>query len=220
MPRRTTTKKTTDKQQYFRIGEVAERVGVKPYVLRYWESEFQWLSPEKSRQKQRLYSRQDLNLVELIARLLHKERYTIQGARKVIGDLKGNWDGGLAALDEGLAPGARTVKGDATEKPAKDLEKRLNAAEKDLQKKTRSLKDLKAAHSDLTRELVHERQRVARLLEEMQGVQTERDRLANELKERPKSDPEFFAVLKTELEDLASVGESDTAAGPALQSAE
>jgi len=219
MPRRETTKASTDTQQYFRIGEVAERVGVKPYVLRYWESEFQWLAPEKSRMKQRLYSRQDLNLVELIARLLHKERYTIQGARKVIGELKGDWNVGLDALNEGLAPGGKPGKSGVTS-GGKDLQKKLSTAEKNLQKKARSLKDLKAAHSDLTRELVHERQRVARLLEEMQGIQTERDRLAGELQERPKGDPEFFKLLKTELEDLANAGDADSTSGPALQSAE
>jgi DNA-binding transcriptional MerR regulator len=219
MPRHGTTNETTDTQQYFRIGEVAERVGVKPYVLRYWESEFQWLAPEKSRMKQRLYSRQDLHLVELIERLLHKERYTIQGARKVISDLKGNWSSALEALQNGIAPVGGTGKTDDT-KAGKSLEKKLQATEKDLLKKVRSLKDLKAAHSDLTRELVHERQRVARLLEEMQGIQTERDRLADELQERPKGDPEFFNLLKRELEELANTGESDAAAGPALQSAE
>jgi DNA-binding transcriptional MerR regulator len=218
MPRRGTTNETTDTQQYFRIGEIAERVGVKPYVLRYWESEFQWLAPEKSRMKQRLYSRQDLHLVELIEKLLHKERYTIQGARKVIGDLKGDWNSGLEALTDGHAPGS-VAKSDG-KVAGKSLEKKLQATEKDLQKKSRSLKDLKAAHSDLTRELVHERQRVARLLEEMQGIQTERDRLADELQARPKGDPEFFNLLKSELEDLANTGESDAAAGPALQSAE
>ncbi len=219
MPRRGTTKETADTQQYFRIGEVAERVGVKPYVLRYWESEFQWLAPEKSRMKQRLYSRKDLHLVELIARLLHKERYTIQGARKVIGDLKGNWDDALKALDSGLAPGGRSAK-TGTKATSKSLEKKLQTIEKDLKKKSQSLKDLKAAHSDLTRELVHERQRVARLLEEMQGIQSERDRLAGELQERPKGDPEFFNLLKSELEELANAGEADAAKGPALQSAE
>lgn len=202
-------------QQFFRIGEVAQKVGVKPYVLRYWESEFKWLAPEKSKMKQRLYSREDLNLVELIARLLHEERYTIEGARKVISDLKGNWNSGLNALSEGNAPTAA--------KPAPEagsLDKELTARSKELEKRTRALKDLKAAHADLTRELVHERQRVARLLEEMQAVQTERDRLEDEVNSRPKGDPEFFKMLESELKELAELAEADVPSGPALQPAD
>ena len=218
MPRGRTTKDSNDTQQYFRIGEVAERVGVKPYVLRYWESEFRQLDPEKSRMKQRLYSRQDLALVELIARLLHTERYTIEGARKVIAELKGHWNSGLEALAQGASPdpGAQAEE----QPPAIDLERKLNSTEKELVKAARSLKELKSAHSELTRELVHERQRVARLLEEMQGIQNECDRVAGELKARPKGDPELIKLLKTELQELASLAEEDSSAGPALQAAE
>ena len=67
---------------YFRIGEVARILGVKPYVLRYWESEFKAIRPQKSRSQQRLYRRRDVELLLRIKRLLYEERFTIAGARR------------------------------------------------------------------------------------------------------------------------------------------
>lgn len=67
---------------YFKIGEVAALVGVKPYVLRYWESEFSIIRPTKGRSKHRLYRRRDVETLLQIKRLLHDERFTIEGARK------------------------------------------------------------------------------------------------------------------------------------------
>lgn len=67
---------------YFKIGEVAKLVGVKPYVLRYWETEFSSVRPGKTRSKHRLYRRRDVEALLEIKRLLHQERYTIEGAKK------------------------------------------------------------------------------------------------------------------------------------------
>ena len=67
---------------YFKIGEVASIVGVKPYVLRYWESEFSVIRPSKTRSKHRLYRARDVETLLQIKRLLHDERFTIEGARK------------------------------------------------------------------------------------------------------------------------------------------
>jgi DNA-binding transcriptional MerR regulator len=72
---------------YFKIGEVAELVGVKPYVLRYWESEFSSLKPTKTKSKHRLYRRKDVETLLQIKQLLHNERFTIEGARKRIKSL-------------------------------------------------------------------------------------------------------------------------------------
>ena len=69
---------------YFRIGEVAKLAGIKPYVLRFWESEFHGLGPKKSGTGHRLYRRKDVELVLEIKRLLYDRRYTIEGARKVL----------------------------------------------------------------------------------------------------------------------------------------
>jgi DNA-binding transcriptional MerR regulator len=67
---------------YFKIGEVADLVGVKPYVLRYWESEFSIVKPTKTKSKHRLYRRKDVETLLQIKQLLHNERFTIEGARK------------------------------------------------------------------------------------------------------------------------------------------
>ncbi len=67
---------------YFKIGEVARLTGVKPYVLRYWETEFNGLGPKKSGTNQRQYRRKDVELVLEIKRLLYEKRFTIEGARK------------------------------------------------------------------------------------------------------------------------------------------
>jgi len=72
---------------YYRIGEVSRITGVKPYVLRYWESEFRWMAPQKSRSQQRLYRRRDIEMILLIKRLLYEERFTIAGARRRLREL-------------------------------------------------------------------------------------------------------------------------------------
>src|SRR6201987_4698810 len=69
---------------YFRIGEVAKLAGIKPYVLRFWETEFPGLGPRKSGTGQRLYRRKDVEMVLEIKRLLYDNRYTIEGARKFL----------------------------------------------------------------------------------------------------------------------------------------
>lgn len=67
---------------FFRIGEVSEITGVKPYVLRYWESEFRLLRPSKNKSGQRVYRRRDVETVLEIRDLLHQRKFTIAGAKK------------------------------------------------------------------------------------------------------------------------------------------
>ncbi len=69
---------------YFRIGDVSRLAGVKPYVLRYWETEFPAIAPKKSGTGQRLYRRKDVELILEIKHLLYEKRFTIEGARKAI----------------------------------------------------------------------------------------------------------------------------------------
>ena len=83
---------------YYRIGEVSKLTGVKAHVLRYWETEFRWMAPPKSRAKQRLYRRRDIEFVWLLKRLLWEERYTIAGARQRIQEL--GVENALALLQE------------------------------------------------------------------------------------------------------------------------
>ena len=83
-------------KRYYRIGEVSKITGVKPYVLRYWESEFRWMAPQKSKSKQRLYRKRDIDMILLIKKLLYEQRFTIAGARKKLREM-----GVGRALDEG-----------------------------------------------------------------------------------------------------------------------
>ena len=99
----TTTTKIPDRL-YFRIGDVAELIGVKPYVLRYWESEFPMISPEKSASGQRVYRRADVETVMLIKQLLYTERYSIEGARKRISELRKQGELKLAKKAAGSTP--------------------------------------------------------------------------------------------------------------------
>ena len=69
---------------YFRIGEVATIVGVKPHVLRYWEEEFPSLRPAKSRSQQRLYRRKEIDFLLALKELLYERGFTIAGVRKRI----------------------------------------------------------------------------------------------------------------------------------------
>lgn len=69
---------------YFRIGEVSRLAGVKPHVLRFWETEFPALNPKKSGSGHRLYRRKDVEVVLEIRKLLYEDRFTIEGARRAI----------------------------------------------------------------------------------------------------------------------------------------
>lgn len=69
-------------KMYYRIGEASELVGEKPHVLRYWESEFKGLRPQKSSKGQRVYSRRDIDLLLKVKHLLKDQRFTIEGAKK------------------------------------------------------------------------------------------------------------------------------------------
>jgi len=70
-----------ENRRYFRIGEASRIVGVEPYVLRYWESEFSQLRPRRADSRQRTYQKKDLETLLEIKRLLYEERMTIKGAR-------------------------------------------------------------------------------------------------------------------------------------------
>ena len=69
---------------YFKIGEVSELLGVEPYVLRYWETEFSILQPKKSGTGHRLYRRKDVELLLRIKYLLYEKKFTIEGARQFL----------------------------------------------------------------------------------------------------------------------------------------
>lgn len=74
---------------YFKIGEVSEITGVKPYVLRYWETEFNIIDPVKAKSKHRLYRKKDIEAVFMIKKLLYEDKLTIAGARKKLAEITG-----------------------------------------------------------------------------------------------------------------------------------
>jgi DNA-binding transcriptional MerR regulator len=76
------SRETLPAKLYFRIGEVAELVGVEPHVLRYWEREFRAIRPTKSAKGQRVYSRRDVENLMRVRELLYREGFTIAGAKK------------------------------------------------------------------------------------------------------------------------------------------
>ena len=84
---------------YFKIGEVADLVGVKSHVLRYWEEEFKSLKPVKSRSNQRLYRREDIEQALLIKSLLYQQGFTLSGARQQLKNPQPQTPGAVANLD-------------------------------------------------------------------------------------------------------------------------
>jgi DNA-binding transcriptional MerR regulator len=71
-------------QEFFSIGEVCTLTGLKPHVLRYWESQFRFLNPAKNRSGNRVYQRREIELIMLVKHLLYTEKYTIDGARQKV----------------------------------------------------------------------------------------------------------------------------------------
>ncbi len=101
---------------HFKIGEVSRILGVKPYVLRFWETEFR-ISPAKNRSQHRIYKRHDVEMLIEIKRLLYEERFTIEGAR--------------AKLKERLKEQQRQLKLNLAENPFRTV---LRQVKKDLSK--------------------------------------------------------------------------------------
>ena len=73
---------------FFKIGDVSQITGLEPYVLRYWETEFEILNPQKSKKNQRVYTQEDVQKVLLIKKLLYNERYSIEGAKRRLKEIR------------------------------------------------------------------------------------------------------------------------------------
>ncbi|MCD6532358.1 MerR family transcriptional regulator [bacterium] len=76
------------KKLYYSITEVAEMTGLKPHILRYWETEFPFLKPKRNRAGNRAYRKRDIEMVLLIKKLLYEEGYTIEGAKQKIRQMR------------------------------------------------------------------------------------------------------------------------------------
>ncbi len=72
------------KKLYYSISEVSKITGLEQYVLRYWENEFEQLKPQKNRAGNRIYTNKDIQLILFLKKLLREEKYTIDGAKKVL----------------------------------------------------------------------------------------------------------------------------------------
>ena len=76
------------KRVYYSIGEVCDLTGLKPHVLRYWETQFEVLNPTKNRAGNRVYRSKDIELVLLVKHLLYERKYTIEGANKRLVEMR------------------------------------------------------------------------------------------------------------------------------------
>jgi DNA-binding transcriptional MerR regulator len=75
-------------QEFFSIGDVCALTELKPHVLRYWESQFKFLSPAKNRSGNRVYQRREIEMIQLVKHLLYTEKYTIDGARHKLDEFR------------------------------------------------------------------------------------------------------------------------------------
>ncbi len=75
-------------KEFFSIGDVCDLTELKPHVLRYWESQFKFLSPAKNRSGNRVYQRREIEMVMLVKQLLYAEKYTIEGARQKLDEFR------------------------------------------------------------------------------------------------------------------------------------
>jgi DNA-binding transcriptional MerR regulator len=96
-------------KRYFRIGEVSRIIGIEPYVLRYWESEFPQLRPQRADTNQRTYQKTDLEMIMEIKRLLYEEKLTIEGARQRLKQKKGEEGSGDRALIDEMKADLREI---------------------------------------------------------------------------------------------------------------
>jgi DNA-binding transcriptional MerR regulator len=103
MPSTATAAQTAIEQGFYRIGEVSRLTDLKPFVLRYWETEFPMLEPVKSSSGHRLYRQQDVDMIFSIKRLLYDEGFTIAGARRHLREQNDAGDAEGAALPSGGA---------------------------------------------------------------------------------------------------------------------
>jgi DNA-binding transcriptional MerR regulator len=112
----------------FRIGEVSRLTATKPFVLRFWETEFPTLQPVKSPSGHRLYRREDIETVFEIKRLLYEEGFTIPGARKhLAGEVGANGGNGRSSAPVVSAPARQERGSKAQRKFLLDLHEQLLA---------------------------------------------------------------------------------------------
>jgi DNA-binding transcriptional MerR regulator len=113
MPSTATATQTIIEKDFYRIGEVSRLTNLKPFVLRYWETEFPMLEPVKSPSGHRLYRQEDVEMVLRIKRLLYDEGFTIAGARRHLREQNGSGESDGAAGVGSSTVGAGSGSGDS-----------------------------------------------------------------------------------------------------------
>lgn len=107
------------KKLYYSISEVSRLTGLEQYILRYWETEFELLKPGKNRAGNRIYTNKDIKLILQIKKLLREEKYTIEGAKKILeeysSDLTNVISNSDPKLEKPLITGPRSIKKDLEE---------------------------------------------------------------------------------------------------------
>jgi DNA-binding transcriptional MerR regulator len=106
MPSTATATQTLTEKEFYRIGEVSRLTALKPFVLRYWETEFPMLEPVKSPSGHRLYRQDDVEMVLRIKRLLYDEGFTIAGARRHLREQNGDGENAGAVVGAGGVGGS------------------------------------------------------------------------------------------------------------------
>lgn len=132
---------------YFKIGEAASIVGVEPHTIRYWEKEFRAIRPAKTRSRQRLFRKKDVQLLLVIRHLLHAQRFTIDGARRKLKELSAAGMGTEAVLDaiESGRPLDPDVQSDAEE--IRVVRAELEEAREELDRRAVRISELEGADS-------------------------------------------------------------------------
>ena len=113
MPSTATATQTTIDKDFYRIGEVSRLTALKPFVLRYWETEFPMLEPVKSPSGHRLYRQEDVEMVLRIKRLLYDEGFTIAGARRHLREQNGDGESAGTASSSGASASSAAGEGTA-----------------------------------------------------------------------------------------------------------
>ena len=113
MPSTATATQTTIEKDFYRIGEVSRLTALKPFVLRYWETEFPTLEPVKSPSGHRLYRQEDVEMVLRIKRLLYDEGFTIAGARRHLREQNGDGENSATVGSGGASASSAAAEGTA-----------------------------------------------------------------------------------------------------------
>lgn len=146
-------------KHFFKIGEVCKLLKLQAHVLRYWEEQFEWLDPEKTRTGQRVYSRKDVQLLFLIQQLLHTKRYTIEGAIKLLKGLKTDWEEGIRQLTRSEFEEDNSYDSYQVEMANREMFDDIQKLERQIAQLNKQLETLRTRYSRLNQELLAQRTR-------------------------------------------------------------